>query len=170
MKKEPRKVFIFFENGYKTITYAELITMRDSDKSFSGNHFFIPVQGVLMEVSKAAYKEFYKDFERNRYLINLEKDYSVLSIDAFDNDDGNGTDFICDTYLEIEQTITGSLMIEKLNECLSKLTEEERLLIFRHYYQNISEVKLAKIYGITQQAISKRIAKIRSKLKKFIEN
>lgn len=51
-----------------------------------------------------------------------------------------------------------------------KLTDEEQLLIYRHYYAGISGTDLAEIYGVSQQAISKRIAKIRAKLKKLLEN
>ena len=35
---------------------------------------------------------------------------------------------------------------------------------------DIPETELAEIYGITQQGISKRIKKIREKLKKLLEN
>ena len=51
-----------------------------------------------------------------------------------------------------------------------KLTDEEQLLIYRHYYAGISGTDLAEIYGVSQQAISKRIAKIRAKLKNLLEN
>ena len=62
------------------------------------------------------------------------------------------------------------LMAEKLRSVLLLLSEDEQLLIQRHYYENIPETELAKIYGITQQAISKKMVKIRAKLKNLIEN
>ena len=49
------------------------------------------------------------------------------------------------------------------------LTDEEQLLIYRHYYADIPGTELAEIYGVSQQAISKRIAKIRVKLKNLLE-
>ncbi len=52
----------------------------------------------------------------------------------------------------------------------TELTYEEQLLIYRHYYADISGTDLAEIYGVSQQAISKRIAKIRAKLKNLLEN
>ena len=46
----------------------------------------------------------------------------------------------------------------------------EDILIYLHYYADISGTDLAEIYSLSQQAISKRIAKIRAKLKKLLEN
>ena len=61
-------------------------------------------------------------------------------------------------------------MAEKLRSVLLLLSEDEQLLVRRHYYEEIPETELAKIYGISQQAISKRMLKIRAKLKNLIEN
>ena len=58
----------------------------------------------------------------------------------------------------------------QLKEKLPTMTDEEQLLIYRHYYAGISGTDLAEIYGVSQQAISKRIAKIRAKLKNLLEN
>ena len=55
-------------------------------------------------------------------------------------------------------------------ESILKLTDEDQLLIYRYYYADISGTDLAEIYGVSQQAISKRIAKIRAKLKNLLEN
>ena len=70
---------------------------------------------------------------------------------------------VCDTVVE-------SIMTDKLKEAILKLTDEEQLLIYRHYYADIPGTDLAEIYGVSQQAISKRIAKIRAKLKNLLEN
>ena len=50
-----------------------------------------------------------------------------------------------------------------------KLTDEEQLLIYRYHYADIPGTELAEIYGVSQQAISKRITKIRVKLKNLLE-
>lgn len=69
---------------------------------------------------------------------------------------------VCDTVVE-------SIMTDKLKEAILKLTDEEQLLIYHHYYADIPGTELAEIYGVSQQAISKRIAKIRVKLKNLLE-
>ena len=71
---------------------------------------------------------------------------------------------------DVEKQVTDKLMAEKLRSVLLLLSEDEQLLIQRHYYENIPETELAKIYGVTQQAISKKMIKIRAKLKNLIEN
>ena len=71
---------------------------------------------------------------------------------------------------DVEKQVTDKLMIEKLRSVLPQLSEDEQLLIRRHYYDNIPETELAKIYGISQQAISKRMLKIKAKLKNLMEN
>ena len=130
----------------------------------------IIVQGCLLEVDEQFYIEYYKEYERNRYLAALDRKNRILSIEAFDTEDENGVDFIVDEDEDVEKQVTDKLMAEKLRSVLLLLSEDEQLLIQRHYYENIPETELAKIYGITQQAISKKMIKIRAKLKNLIEN
>lgn len=61
-------------------------------------------------------------------------------------------------------------MLDKLGQAILTLSKKEQLLIHRYYYEENSETKLSSTYGITQQAISKRISKIIDKLKKLLEN
>lgn len=56
--------------------------------------------------------------------------------------------------------------IYKLNNGIEK---EEQELIYFHYFENRSETDLAKAYGISQQAISKKIRKIREKIKNLLK-
>ena len=71
---------------------------------------------------------------------------------------------------DVATQVTNKIMIEKLRSVLPLLSDDEQILIQRHYFENIPETELAKIYGITQQAISKKMIKIRAKLKNLIEN
>ena len=61
------------------------------------------------------------------------------------------------------------MMKDRLRNCILLLSADEQKLICRHYYDEISEVELSHEYGITQQAISKRLKKIRMKLKDMLE-
>ena len=49
------------------------------------------------------------------------------------------------------------------------MTAEEQRLIQQHYYDDISEAELSRKYGISQQAVSKRLKKVRAKLKNLLE-
>ena len=169
MKYSPKQVFIKENDNYIEITNAEHEKRKATDEQYA-KRLFVPLQGCLLEVDEQFYIEYYKEYERNRYLAALDRKNRILSIEAFDTEDENGVDFIVDEDEDVEKQVTDKLMAEKLRSVLLLLSEDEQLLIQRHYYENISETELAKIYGITQQAISKKMVKIRTKLKNLIEN
>lgn len=168
MKYEPKKVYIKVNDTYKELTYQEYCYSKINDASYEDKRF-IPVQGMLLEVDEQTYKEFYRDKERNRYLKKLDIENSLCSIDALDNEDNNGMDFISDTSKDIAEVVSDKLMLDKLRECLFLLSSSERKLIYQHYFEEITEVELSKLYGISQQAISKRLKKVREKLKQLME-
>lgn len=58
---------------------------------------------------------------------------------------------------------------DKLRKAVDALPEDEKTLIVRHFYDGIPQTELAEIYGMSQQAISKKLSKIRAKLKKLLE-
>ena len=169
MKYAPKKVFIKENEIFIEITNEEHESRKATDEQYA-KRWFVPLQGCLLEVDEQFYIEYYKEYERNRYLAALDRKNRILSIEAFDTEDENGVDFIVDEDEDVEKQVTDKLMAEKLRSVLLLLSEDEQLLIQRHYYENIPETELAKIYGITQQAISKKMIKIRAKLKNLIEN
>ena len=169
MKYTPKKVYIKENDNFIEITNEEHESRKATDEQYA-KRWFVPLQGCLLEVDEQFYIEYYKEYERNRYLAALDRKNRILSIEAFDTEDENGVDFIVDEDEDVEKQVTDKLMAEKLRSVLLLLSEDEQLLIQRHYYENIPETELAKIYGITQQAISKKMIKIRAKLKNLIEN
>ena len=169
MKYTPKKVYVKENDNFIEITNEEHESRKATDEQYA-KRWFVPLQGCLLEVDERFYIEYYKEYERNRYLAALDRKNRILSIEAFDTEDENGVDFIVDEDEDVEKQVTDKLMAEKLRSVLLLLSEDEQLLIQRHYYENIPETELAKIYGITQQAISKKMIKIRAKLKNLIEN
>lgn len=168
MKYEPRKVFVLENENYKELTYQEFCGHRKWDILYKDKHF-IPVQGMLLEVDKETYTEFYRNRERERYLKKLDIENNLQSIEAFDSENNNGIDFIVDTSKDIAEVVANKLIVDKLQECLSLLSSEEQKIIRQHYYDEISEVELGRMYGISQQAVSKRLKKIREKIKEMME-
>lgn len=168
MKYAPRKVFILENESYIELTYEEFCRLKESDKSYQ-NKLFIPVQGCLLETDREHYKTFYKEKERNTYLERLDRENGLLSIDAFDIDSDNGTDFISADTEDMADSVADSLMAEKLRECLSILAEDEQKLIRDIYFTGLTERDLAKKYNISQAAINKRKHRILGKLKNILE-
>lgn len=170
MKKyAPRKVFILENGEYVEITYEELCRREEIDCTYK-DKLFIPLHGMIMEVTKEQYDDFYRDHERQRYLRKRDIRYGLLSIDSFDTETDRGTDYLCICAEDVAEVVAHTMLLDKLRTVIHMLTDEEKELIDKHFYQEIPQTALAEELGISQQAISKRIAKICAKIKNLIEN
>lgn len=153
MKKyAPRKVFILENGEYVELTYEEFESRKENDPTYE-DRYFIPVQGFLMEVSKEHYKDFYRAKEREAYLKKLNAKYGLLSIDAFDNEDDNGTDYIQAETEDVAETVTHLLMLDKLRSVIPMLSEIEQELIQALFFKGLTEREYAKECGVSQVAI-----------------
>lgn len=61
------------------------------------------------------------------------------------------------------------VMADKLHECLGRLPEYERELLIEIYFNEKSEVQLAKELGVLQQTISYKKLNILKKLQKMFK-
>lgn len=169
MKKQPQAVYIIENGKYTELTYEEF-RRREQICPLYADKLFLPLYGRLMEVSKKDYEEYYRAKRRQKYLDERSADNGDFSYDMLTTDEFSGEDILIAEQPDVCDTVVESMMTDKLRKAILKLTDEEQLLIYRHYYADISGTELAKIYGVSQQAISKRIAKIRVKLKNLLEN
>lgn len=168
MKKEPKAVYIIENGGYTELTYKEF-RRRVQICPLYADKLFLPLYGSLMEVSKEDYEEYYRQRNRQIYIDRRASRNGDVSYNALTTDEFNGEDILIAEQPDVCDTVVESIMTDKLKEAILKLTDEEQLLIYRHYYADIPGTELAEIYGVSQQAISKRIAKIRVKLKNLLE-
>lgn len=169
MKKQPKAVYIIENGEYTELTYEEF-RRREQICPLYADKLFLPLYGRLMEVSKEDYEEYYRQRNRQIYIDRRASRNGDVSYNALTTDEFNGEDILIAEQPDVCDTVVESIMTDKLKEAILKLTDEEQLLIYRHYYADIPGTELAEIYGVSQQAISKRIAKIREKLKNFLEN
>ena len=168
MKKEPKAVYIIENGGYTELTYEEF-RRRVQICPLYADKLFLPLYGSLMEVSKEDYEEYYRQRNRQIYIDRRASRNGDVSYNALTTDEFNGEDILIAEQPDVCDTVVESIMTDKLKEAILKLTDEEQLLIYRHYYADIPGTELAEIYGVSQQAISKRITKIRVKLKNLLE-
>ena len=105
MKYAPKKVYVKENNNFIEITNEEHEARKAKDEQYA-KRWFIPLQGGLLEVDEQFYIEYYKEYERNRYLAALDRKNKLLSIDAFDSEDDNGVDFIVDEDEDVERQVT----------------------------------------------------------------
>jgi RNA polymerase sigma factor (sigma-70 family) len=165
--KEQTKCFILTPDGYEEITYAELTRRQEANPSYR-DRWFIPAHGMLMEVSEADYKEFYRAKRRQTYIDEEASRAGAFSYNALDTDELNGEDILVDDSQPVDTQIADKLTLEALRVGLNKLSEEERKLLTALFFDEFSETELAKSLGITQQAVSKRRRKALNRLKELM--
>lgn len=69
----------------------------------------------------------------------------------------------------VEETVLRNLQYEKLHKALSLLSEDERELMDRLFFQGQTEREVAENMGVYRNAVHKRKNRILQKLKKILE-
>lgn len=67
----------------------------------------------------------------------------------------------------MEDEVIHTIMVEKLQQTLKMLSEEENTIIQALFYENLSETELAKRLGIARTTLQSRKYKILEKLKEY---
>ena len=163
------KCFIKTDNGYEEITYEELLRREEADSSYKGRRF-LPLHGMLMEVTPEQYSNFYKERRRQKYLYERSRENRDISIDMLTTEQFNGADILVSDGMDIEEQVAYKLLMDKLHNCLSLLTEEEQELIYALFFGEKTEREWSAETGIPQKTINNRKRKILLKLKALLEN
>lgn len=163
------KCFVFSKNGYEEITYSELCLRKDTDIRYQKKKF-VPLHGMLMEVTPEQYANFYRTKNRQRYLDRRSAENGDISIDMLTTDDFNGADILIDTAEPVDEKVIRKVMTDKLTCCLSLLSEDEQELIRKLFYEGLTEREYAAEKGIYHNAVHKKKMRILEKLKKLVES
>lgn len=164
----PRKVFVLHNGEYQEIPLEEHLDRRESDEEYQKKRF-IALHGMIMEVSPKDYIAFYRARRRQKYLAEAAAERGDVSYDALTTDEFNGEDILADSGEDIAEALAWQATLDKLCLIISTLPKDEKELIKAHFYENKTQTEIAEQLGISQQAVSKRIAKICAKIKKLIE-
>ncbi len=128
MKKyAPKKVFVLENNDYVEITYKELCEREKCDLSYK-KKLFIPLHGMILEVDKDAYLEFYKTQRRQKYIYERSKDNNDISFDSLTTVDFNGENILIGSDNTENQAIR-NIMSEDIRHVISMLKSSDRELI-----------------------------------------
>ena len=168
VKYAPKKVFILEKGNYKEITYSELKQLEQADKSYM-DKFFLPLHGMLMEVTEQTYREYYQDKRRQKYIDERSKLNGDVSYNALDTDETLGEDVFADTKTDVEAEVINKMTVAELRKAFLLLSPDERELIKILFIDGVTERKASEIYGVSQVAIHKRKNRILAKLKDFLE-
>lgn len=169
MSFAPEKVFVLENGEYIEISYGELCRFEKENDSYK-NKWFLPLYGMLMEVSEDVYKEFYRNKRHEKYCCERAKAKNDFSYDMLTTDDFNGEDILTTQTDNIDDIVEHKILLEKLRKCLSQLTAEERGLITAIFFEGLSERKLSEVTGVPQKTINDRKHQILFKLRKLMEN
>lgn len=168
MKYAPKKVFVLENGNYKEITYSELKTLEQADKEYA-NKYFLPLHGMLMEVTEEEYKAYYKYKRRQKYIDERSRENGDVSYDALDSSDMLGESVLVDIETNVEEQVTNKMTVAELRKAMLLLSPDERELIKILFIDGVTERKTAENYCVSQVAIHKRKNKILAKLKEFLE-
>ena len=166
MEYTPKKVFVLEYGTYHELSYAEF---RQQASTYQGRRF-ISLHGMLMEVSEDAYKAFYKDKRRQKYLNERSDDNGDFSYDMLTTDEFNGEDILVDKVADTAGQAEKNLLLDKLREGLQQLSPNDQQLIQALYVQQMTEREYASICGIYHNAIHKQKKRILAKLKENLKN
>ena len=94
----------------------------------------------------------------------------VVSYDAFDTESALGAEMLIDTASdEPEDIVIARLMAEKLHDSISKLSEDDRQLIYMLFFEDRSERETAKKLGIPLMTLHNKKDAVLAKLLKFLK-
>lgn len=169
MKKyPPKKVFILQNGNYIEITFNEYCDRAEKDDTYK-KMLFIPLHGVLMEVTPVTYEEFYREERRQKYLKEISVENDDFSYDSLTTDEFNGEDILLDEGEPVDELAIKNIMIERLRFAISLLSKEEKDLLIALFFNELPERKISQILGIPQTTINYRKRAILKKLKNFFE-
>lgn len=130
----------------------------------------INVQGQLVPVTEEVYLTYYRAKRYAKWLEEKDRYNGTFYYNAFDTDEFLAGEMIIEqNAISVEDIVVHQMMREKLHEGMKTLTESERALIIRRYWNGESQKKVAEVFHTSQQAISYRERKILAKLKKYLE-
>lgn len=164
MKYAPRKMFILENGTYLELSYAQFHQQKDT---YQGRRF-LPLHGMLMEVSEDAYRAFYREQRRQKYLNERSKDNGDFSYDMLTTDEFNGEDILVDAVSDTSGQAEKNILLDKLKKVLYELPDNERQLIDALFTQGLSEREWSAQSGIPQKTINDRKNRLLTKLRKLL--
>ena len=167
VKYAPKKVFIIKDGGYQELTYEAYCALCESDSSYKDKRF-LPLHGMLMEVTEDDYKAFYKARRRQKYLVEQSQDNKDISIDMLATEEFKDREILLDAGQDVADQVVNRILLDKLRAVLPLLDKDDQELIYLHFFLNIPQTKIGRMFGLEQSSISRRINKILQKIKNLM--
>ena len=132
--------------------------------------FFIRVKDELVEVTQEVYLTYYRGKRCEETQLEKIRRNHVVSYDAFDTESALGAEMLIDTASdEPEDIVITRLMAEKLHDSISKLSEDDRQLIYMLFFDGYSEREAAQKLGTSSMTVHNKKSRILAKLLNFLK-
>lgn len=124
--------------------------------------YYIYVQGERVSVSQDIYYAYYKEYDHEKYLDKRSREREI-SFDCL-QEQGKLIDLNGLSAGSLEYQMMEKERISQLYEALKALSDEERWLIGKLYFDECSENDVAVILGVSRQAVNKKKQRILKRL------
>ena len=132
--------------------------------------FYIRIKDELVEVTQEVYLTYYRGKRGEETQLEKIRRNHVVSYDAFDTESALGAEMLIDTASdEPEDIVIARPMSEKLHDSISKLSEDERQLIYMLFFDGYSERENALKLGISSMTVHNKKNRILAKLLKLLK-
>ena len=127
------------------------------------------VKGQRITVTKAQYKAYHQERERERYLDRVARDYE-RSMEQFREDGVQSVErqLVISTPGP-EEIACREEMCATLYACIAQLPNQEQELLHSLYFEGLSERQLSAVTGVPQKTINNRRQKTLKKLRKMMD-
>ena len=161
----------FHKNNARAPPFLSILKNSKSkgeSKMAEREKYFIALDGQAFEVSRELYEAYYKGRRKEKYFTHdlkqehtkVDKETGQITVipsreDSYERLLAAEKQFAEDAE-DIEDAAIRAVMLEKLNKALHTLTDEETAIIHALFYQEVSEVELAKQMGIPRTTLRSR--------------
>ena len=117
--------------------------------------------GIVVEVTREVYLEWYQSRRRERYQTERNRKYSVTSLEVMQE---NGNILKSDS-VDLEARILQKLCMEKLWAAIDELQGADAYLLYLLFFEERTVKEVAQLYGLSRKTISNRRKRILAELK-----
>ena len=121
--------------------------------------------GIVVEVTREVYLEWYQSRRRERYQTERNRKYSVTSLEVM-QENGN---ILKSDWVDLEARILQKLCMEKLWAAIDELQGADAYLLYLLFFEERTVKEVAQLYGLSRKTISNRRKRILAELKEKLK-
>ena len=132
--------------------------------------YYIKLKNTQIPVTEEIYKAYCQGERKERYFRESDIRNKTFFYDALDTDELNGSDMFGDPDAEsVEETAEKHLLLERLRQAVSDLSQEERDMLCRLYVYEDSLRAFSRERQVPVSTLHARHQKLLEKLRKKME-